>query len=150
MLRFIIDKYIYVVAACLFFLALSDLRETWKSKRYIKFIMLLVVIGVTVTKPIYEYVTYVPVVQEIFTDGKNIEYLERADNIIFKTTEPIIEPIDLRVKDTYIHLTYLTDYDVKNDKKTVIINYPFGNNKETNRDVAKRGLVFTYKTIRKR
>lgn len=63
---------------------------------------------------------------------------------MFDTQKDIEEAIDLRIKDNWTRLVYLTDYELMG-KRRVKIGYEFGDNDEYNHEIANRGLVFTYK-----
>ena len=152
MVNIIVEKYIYFVACALILLAGIEICEAIRNKRWIKFSLLIMVIGATLVNPVFNLITVTPVVKEEFmTDKENIQYSKGdTGNIIIKTGKYIEEPIDLRVKDTWTHLTYLTDYYIVKDNREIMISYEFGNNDKTNKEVAKQGLVFTYKTRQNR
>jgi len=131
-------------------LAFIEIRETCREKHWIKFIFLVIVFVPLVVIPAYNTINYITVRTEEFSTAKNnIKYLRgETGNIIFETQKNIEEPVNLRIKDRWINLVYLTDYAIKDNKK-VMINYEFGNNAIDNKKVADIGLVFTYKTRRK-
>lgn len=147
--NFIVAKYVYIIGLGMAIISLMDIKEAWENKRRLKLFFLIIVIGVTVAIPIWQVITYTTVKTEEVSIAKNNIHFLKGDtgNIKFTTTEAIEEPIDLRIKDTWIHLTYLTDYSVDNSKN-VTINYEFGNNDTDNKTVANKGLMFTYKTRR--
>jgi len=146
-LQFICEKYIYIIAFVIVLLAIIEIIDARREKRWWKFRLLVMVIFFTAITPIYELITYTTVEKEEFSmDSKNIKFLKgETGNIFFETKKPILEPVDLRIKDRWIRLVQFTDYDIKDNKK-VIINYEFGNNDKINKEVANIGLIFTYKT----
>jgi hypothetical protein len=150
-LNFFRNYYPYVAGLMIALLAVLDLFDAWRDKKKFRLICYAIAIVATVITPIQELVTNVAIQKDEFsTRIGNISFKEgSASNIILETKKDIEEPIDLRIKDTWIHLSYLTDYDMK-DKRKIIINYEFGNDKETNKRVAEQGLVFTYKTRKMR
>jgi hypothetical protein len=145
-LNYLTSKYLYIVGLCLVLLAILDIVKAFKDKEKTRLILLLAVFLVAVIVPLGHLFTKITVETEEFSTARdNIAYINGNDgNIILKTKKTIEEPIDLRIKDRWIHLTYLTDYSIK-DNNEVMINYEFGNNDIDNKMVAETGLIFTYK-----
>lgn len=144
------DKFLYIIGLAIVVLASIEICGTYREKHWIKFVFLIIVFIPLVMVPAYNTVNYITVRTEEFSTMKgNIRYLSgETGNIIFETQKNIEEPVNLRIKDRWINLVYLTDYAVKNNKE-VMINYEFGNNDTDNKKVADIGLVFTYKARRK-
>ena len=79
-------------------------------------------------------------------NSKNVQYAKGDEgNIYFKTSMDILRPGDLKIANTYAVLTHSVDYDLL-DKRTVFINYEFGDIDEINKAIATQGLIFTYET----
>lgn len=146
-IRWIVDKYFYIVGLLVVILAWMEVNYSWKEKRRAKAVMLILVFISMVAMPVYNIVAPVVVVKEEFSTARNNISYSRGmkGNMILKTEKDIEEPIDLRIKDTWSRLVYLTDYNVRG-KRGVFINYEFGNSDTVNKGVAQNGLVFTYKT----
>lgn len=128
-------------------LAMSSIFDEITSKRrWWKIALLSLVALFAIVKPIESTYSYATAKSEIFsTSENNIKYSQGdSGNIILIASKDIIEPIDLKIKDTYTHLMHNVDYVIR-DKHEVFINYEFGNNDVTNKSIAKKGLVFTYK-----
>ena len=145
------NKYLYIVSISLIMLASIEIFDTFRSNKWKKAVLLIIIFIPVVLVPAYNACTYTSIEKEEFSTSKNnLSYLNgRRGNIIFRTKKYIEEPVDLRIKDRWIRLVYLTDYAVK-DNKEVIINYEFGNNDKDNKKVAEIGLIFTYKAKNRR
>lgn len=118
-----------------------------KHIRAIKIISLALILSGVTSYKCLDLITPPIVKSESFLNSQvNLEYAKGSQgNIYFRTKMDVLKPIDLRIKDTYSHLTYMTDYDLLG-KRIVFINYEFGNKDATNKQIADNGLVFTYET----
>jgi hypothetical protein len=67
-----------------------------------------------------------------------------GENIHFSAESIIEEPVGLKIKNSYINLTFKVDYDCID--RFVFINYQFGDKADLNKKIAENGLVFVYKT----
>ena len=83
---------------------------------------------------------------EDFSSGmNNLQLVGKSENICFYPSHKVFEPIALKIKDSWTNLQYQTDYEVRSDN-SVFIKFIYLENKDQNRQLAARGLVFTYKT----
>jgi hypothetical protein len=145
--KWIVDKYFYIVVLFIIIFAIIEIKQSFRDRKKLRAFMLIIIFFAVVAMPAYDMIAPVVVEKQEFSTAKgNIRYSNGASgNMILETEKDIEEPIDLRIKDDWRRLVYLTDYDIKG-KKEVFINYEFSNNDAVNKSVAQNGLVFTYKT----
>jgi hypothetical protein len=133
-----------VAIALIIYFLLQYVEEKKKGDKNILKIIIFIFLFLTVT-----LVTAIDKLQPIIIKMETIydrnipNFNKGEENIYFNTKLKIIEPINLKIKDTYTNLAYKTDYNCIDN--FVFINYKFGNRNEINEKIAKLGLVFTYK-----
>lgn len=80
---------------------------------------------------------------ELITKDELIDFQNGKNNIAFETELKIIEPIILKVANSFTNFAYLVDYQCVDN--FVYMNYQWGNSTDANNSLAERGLFFVYK-----
>jgi len=129
-----------VVVAIVIIALVQFCRECKRQKKNLIYSGALILIFLTVTLT-SAWGWLCPVI--IRTDGIKEPDVMGKSNIAFKTKLKIVEPVNLKIADTYLNLALQVDYACVDN--FVFINYQFGNNEETDRMIRGRGFKFTYK-----
>lgn len=141
-------RLVFFVVLCV--TSFTKLIETIKQKEWLG---ILLFVGLFVYTAFYAWgngqnlIKPLVVLSEEFSSTLgNIQFKAKPDeNIYFQTKFPVERPVALSIRNSFNNLVS-NQYQVLDDKRTVFINFMFGNNVETNKQVAANGFIFDYET----
>jgi len=148
MIKYIFQVLIFLASIIVIVFEIIEIKkELYKQKRsYMKIIgMLFVLFMVTILGAWGNAFGYITINKEFSNRNKNIELYGKSENICLVADHKIDEVISLKIKDTWAFLQPETDYELRNNN-VVFIKFIYCENKTDNRNLANRGLMFTYKT----
>ena len=141
----------FVFYLCLSVTSLLKIVSSLKEEKRWYEIYLYILVFIYVT--FYTYGTGLNLIKPMvtFSEGfsskdDNLCFKEgQHKNPFFKTRHSIEKPIALSINNSFNNLVS-NQYQVLKDKKTVYINFMFGNNEEENQKMAESGFIFDYET----
>ena len=83
--------------------------------------------------------------EEFSFEKGNIKFEGKANNLVLYPSKKVVEEIDLRNKNTFGIWQPQVHYVVRPDN-SIFLNFIYGDNQDSNRQLAFDGLTFTYKT----
>lgn len=117
------------------------------KKKILKKVRLIVVLLFKVMASIWvAFFLILPYTEEFSVSNKNITFETLSENIVLHPSKQVIEDMSLSVKDSFTYIQPHTHYIVRKDTNTIFLNFIGGDNKESNRALASRGLIYRYKT----